>query len=199
MQKEFLLPIQVTYFAKQYLSAFQCQNKDSALRPPVLHSPRWCCPAWDTVKINSDGAIFGGGQELGLSVIAHDGRGICFAWASKRIPRRADGELFETQEAQQASEMALKYGWQSVILESDCANLISKLQASTSDFSVVVPIVADILDLACTFVSCKFSLIKRNGNVVAHHLAKSTVSLLEGSSNLPPDGACLAIAGISNS
>ncbi|KAK4406046.1 hypothetical protein Sango_0611100 [Sesamum angolense] len=139
------------------------------------------------------------GMEMGLGVIARDDQGSCLWWSSKRITRGGNGEIAEAMAVRHGLELGARLGWRSVIIESDCANLISKIMSPDHDMSIIGPIVADSRTLAASFQLCSFNLVPRYCNTVAHILAKSAVGSLEGISNLPAGAANLVLADISTS
>ncbi|KAL0413245.1 UNVERIFIED_CONTAM: putative mitochondrial protein [Sesamum radiatum] len=168
--EKFLLPDQIVVFAKQYLDAFITQQRGAAPNCPVRYATRWTCPPDGMIKINCDGAVFETDHEAGIGVVARDSRGICLAWASHRVCHRADGELAEELAARRAMELASRNHWDSIILESDSANLISKLNSDAHDSSSIGPIIWDIRCLSSKFRYCSFIFAKRLCNSVAHAL-----------------------------
>ncbi|KAL0433132.1 UNVERIFIED_CONTAM: hypothetical protein Slati_2647500 [Sesamum latifolium] len=149
------------------------------------------------IKINCDGAVFEQGNEMGVGIIARNEAGVCVAWSSNRIPKPGEGELAEAPAVRHGLEVALQYGWPSIIIESDCANLVSKLKSLQSGFLIVGPIVSDSLYFASKFRPCSFCYVSRLCNAVAHALAKSAIASLDGSSNMPAWIANLVLADIS--
>ncbi|KAL0327681.1 UNVERIFIED_CONTAM: hypothetical protein Sangu_1846100 [Sesamum angustifolium] len=175
------------------------EAKQSGSNPFPIALLHWLCPPSATVKINCDGAVFEQGMEMGLGVIARDDQGGCLWWSSKRITRGGNGEIAEAMAVRHGLELGARLGWSSVIIESDCANLISKILSPDHDMSFIGPIVADSRTLAASFQLCSFNLVPRYCNTVAHVLAKSAVGSLEGISNLPAGAADLVLADISTS
>ncbi|KAL0310148.1 UNVERIFIED_CONTAM: hypothetical protein Sangu_2458200 [Sesamum angustifolium] len=135
----------------------------------------------------------------GWELFARDDQGSCLWWSSKRITRGGNGEIAEAMAVRHGLELGARLGWSSVIIESDCANLISKILSPDHDMSFIGPIVADSRTLAASFQLCSFNLVPRYCNTVAHVLAKSGVGSLEGISNLPAGAADLVLADISTS
>ncbi|KAL0325000.1 UNVERIFIED_CONTAM: hypothetical protein Sradi_5069300 [Sesamum radiatum] len=151
MQKQFLLPHQVIEFTENYLKSFKSQNSVTNIRLSSLNPQHWLCPPSATVKINCDGAVFEQGMEMGLGAIARDDQGRCLWWSSKRITRGGNGEIAEAMAVRHGLELGARLGWSSIILESDCANLISKIMSPDHDMSFIGPIVADSRSLAASF------------------------------------------------
>ena len=70
-----------------------------------------------------------------------------------------------------------KKDFSKIIVGSDCATLIQRLNSLAPDRSEVGPVVADIKKVAVSFISCEFRHVYRDSNVAAHLLARSCVSL----------------------
>ncbi|KAL0462102.1 UNVERIFIED_CONTAM: putative ribonuclease H protein [Sesamum latifolium] len=195
--KEFLLPMQVVDFARQYLLAFFSHNP-KVLAAQVLHSSSWQAPPSDWVKLNFDGSILNGGQAFGLGVIARDSAGSCLAWSSIRLQHRGPAELAEAFAAREAIRVAHLRQWRRVILEGDCNSLIQKLSSATSDFSISSSVVEDVCLLSTMFASVSFSFVLRSGNSAADLLAKRALIQEGDSVYLPPGLAAVILAESSN-
>ncbi|KAL0285140.1 UNVERIFIED_CONTAM: hypothetical protein Sangu_2792800 [Sesamum angustifolium] len=181
-------------FAAQYLDSYLSQV--DALSQQVRSRLRasWIAPSADCIKINFDVAVFAAEGAIGVRAVARDSQGQCMAWLAQRVIRAGDGELAEAWVAREAVQLDVRKGWRKVVIEGDCASLIHKLADSIRDFSHLDPIVADILIYAENFHFCLFSWVKRSGNVVAHHLAHSTVGRVEGISVVSPTMLGLLLA-----
>ncbi|KAL0416151.1 UNVERIFIED_CONTAM: putative mitochondrial protein [Sesamum latifolium] len=129
--------------------------------------------------------LFMGGAAVGLGAVARGGNGECLAWLSRRVARAGDVEMAEALVAREAIQLACRRGWNLIVIEGDCANLVCKLQASQRDVSSVGPIVFDILYLATTFISCQLGLVRRSGNSVSNFFARSALGVVEGGSVVP--------------
>ncbi|KAL0340131.1 UNVERIFIED_CONTAM: hypothetical protein Sradi_4529900 [Sesamum radiatum] len=181
-----LEPVQASNFAAQYLDSYLSQVDASARPVSSSSSAVWIAPSANCVKINFDGAVFAAEGAIGVGIVARDSQGRCMAWLSHRVFRAGSGEMAEAWAAREAIQLAVRKGWRKVVIEGDCASLIRKLADGTRDSSLVDPVVVDILKYAVNFHPCLFSWVKRSGNAVAHHLAQSAVSCVEGTSVVSP-------------
>ncbi|KAL0447953.1 UNVERIFIED_CONTAM: putative mitochondrial protein [Sesamum latifolium] len=135
--------------------------------------------------------------EIGFfRVITRDSNGHCLTWSSIRLHRRVLPEVAEAWAARIAIQLAHRFGWTDIVIESDCASLNSQLISSTTLSSCIGPIAFDILSLAAGFNSYYFSLVRRTGNLVAHSLARHAVSWDEGTTLLPYPTCTLALADL---
>ncbi|KAL2903407.1 DNA-directed RNA polymerase subunit alpha [Bienertia sinuspersici] len=67
---------------------------------------------------------------------------------------------------------AWECGYRRLIIESDCLPLIQKLKKSKTQNSALGLVLEDISYLVSLFGFCSFSFVKREGNVLAHSIAK---------------------------
>ncbi|KAL0336959.1 UNVERIFIED_CONTAM: hypothetical protein Scaly_1971000 [Sesamum calycinum] len=134
------------------------------------------------------------GSAMGIGVVARDLNGVCLAWLSRKVLRTGNGEIAEALAAREAIQLAARRGWKSIIIEWDCAVLISKLRAVDHDLSYIGTVIFDILSFVNLFTSCQFACVKRAFNSVAHCLAKSAVGMLEGVDDLPSSALDIVIS-----
>ncbi|XP_071906100.1 uncharacterized protein [Coffea arabica] len=78
----------------------------------------------------------------------------------------------------QALNFAKQKGWRKVLIQSDCKGIIDKINARKAEDPNIGVILFYILKLRQVFTECSFSFIKREGNFVAHHLAKFAINLM---------------------
>ncbi|KAL0433401.1 UNVERIFIED_CONTAM: hypothetical protein Slati_2674400 [Sesamum latifolium] len=114
-------------------------------------SLQWVAPPENVVKINSDATLFQDKGDIGIGVIARDSIGRCLAWKASRFHRRLAAEAWAVRIA---IELAAQYGWNRIILEGDCATLLTKLKFADCSSPVSGPIVHDVLMLSSSFLSC---------------------------------------------
>ena len=76
-----------------------------------------------------------------------------------------------------ALEFAFNLGFQNAILEGDSLGLIKALKTEDHNLSPLGLLVKDVKLAANNFVSLSYSHIKRNGNIVAHNLAKHAIRI----------------------
>ncbi|KAK4401671.1 putative mitochondrial protein [Sesamum angolense] len=115
--------------------------------------------------------------------------GGCVGWLSLRLAKTSDGPLAEAFAAREAVLFAINRGWQNVVLEGDCATLITKLLSGLRDFSAIGSITLDIQNLISYFQFSRFSFVQRSCNSVAHALAKLALGSASGESNIPAPAA----------
>ncbi|KAK4390180.1 hypothetical protein Sango_2081300 [Sesamum angolense] len=137
------------------------------------------------VKINYDAALFLDTDDFGIGVIARDHKGNCLAWLSQRLYRTISPELAEAWVARPAIDLGIIFKRDKIIIEGDCANLVKQLVDHEGYSSSTKLLIHDIFALCPRFLSCSFSLVRRQGYCVAHSLARSAVNFAEGLTDLP--------------
>ncbi|XP_074373951.1 uncharacterized protein LOC141714325 [Apium graveolens] len=134
-------------------------------------SSKWLAPPISVTKINMDASLAIEGW-IGIGVVARDFTGSVIFAATKRIRAYWSSEVAEAKAIDIAVRLGRKYGLEEVILESDCKNLVNRLSKGVTYLSDLDYVLDDILVTSTSFKSISWSHVKRDGNSVAHHLAR---------------------------
>ena len=160
--------------------------------PKLIHRNhvRWRPPNTDEMKINYDGAIFSEEGRAGLGVVIRNSEGAVIASLSQQIPLPATVTQVEALAARRATEFAVELGITSAVLEGD-SDIVHKELIST-DLSLALHghIIHDVKQLASYFTCIRFVHVRRQGNNVAHALARRAITapnLNIWMDNVPPD------------
>jgi ribonuclease HI len=134
------------------------------------YQTHWTPPPPGFVKINVDAAV--ANSRTTLAVVARNEHGnIVKAWAKEHMA--GDALFAEASAFLWALQLAKNSGMQQIIVEGDAKLVVEALLKNANDVSwTIAAIISDALVLASSFSSCKFGWIKRDGNTVAHMLAK---------------------------
>ncbi|KAK4397218.1 hypothetical protein Sango_1558400 [Sesamum angolense] len=95
---------------------------------------KWIPLEAGTIKINFDGAVLQKGCKVGIGGVARDSTGSVLAWFSRKYQRQVNGEIAEALAAKEAVDLAIRHGWNRILIEGDCLNLINKLNSSEPDY-----------------------------------------------------------------
>ncbi|XP_021714646.1 uncharacterized protein LOC110682599 [Chenopodium quinoa] len=131
----------------------------------------WLPPPLGAVKINVDASISEDGW-VGLGAIARDSNGQVMFAAVSRARARWEPLVAESKAALFGLRKARELGYMDVILEADSLQLVSKIKKHSFAFATVDGILEDIVVVSSNFSSIIWSHVKREGNFVAHHLAR---------------------------
>ncbi|GJU03525.1 reverse transcriptase [Tanacetum coccineum] len=140
------------------------------MAPRNAPSQAWSPPSYREIKINGDAGVGNDGVTgLGFVIRSHSGAVLvagsrCIKFATSVVEAEAKACLW-------AVEVALAKGFTRVVLESDSSVLVVAFKHD----KVLVHIRALFLHihrLCLSFESCSWSFVQREGNRVAHELAR---------------------------
>ncbi|KAL2927000.1 hypothetical protein RDABS01_000047 [Bienertia sinuspersici] len=154
------------------------------------NSKVWQPPPCDIVKLNVDASIDEAGW-VGFGVVArtHEGK-VVFA-ATRRNKARWTPEVAEAKALVYAVKLGRDFGITKAMVESDCLTIISRLSKGATHLTELDTVLGDILQLSSSFACMTWSHINREGNYVAHHLARIIPLHCEKiwEDNVPPEVA----------
>ncbi|KAK4479669.1 hypothetical protein RD792_015198 [Penstemon davidsonii] len=133
---------------------------------------RWQAPGVNKVKLNFDASINSELGVCGLGVVARSNTGACIGWTSTCIRQPLDPLTAEAKAALYAVEFARTHQWDSIILEGDSNVIITAIQGSSDSSADFGNVVSDLKDLVAEFSHFKAQHIGREGNRVAHEIAR---------------------------
>ena len=133
---------------------------------------RWRPPPATCVKANFDGAVFSQDGLASIGIIIRNEQGLVMADLAQQIPLLASVEMVEVLAARQAVVFAKELGFDKVIVEGDSANTITSINGGHMDYSVLGHVLMDIKCLFSSFSYISVTHTNREGNCVAHKLAR---------------------------
>ncbi|GLT37780.1 hypothetical protein SLA2020_120780 [Shorea laevis] len=133
---------------------------------------RWTPPGGDHVKINVDGAVSAHQRAYGMGAVAQNSSGEVVAAMSCK----GQGVVCGIAEAcclRKALQWARDLSFEKVIMESDCASLVTAMNSHLSYInSSLGTVLSDCKLLMASITNCHVKFIHRMGNLVAHELAR---------------------------
>ncbi|KAK9983964.1 hypothetical protein SO802_033489 [Lithocarpus litseifolius] len=170
---------QIAYLSKKWLAEYQARQVSPG--PSLIHTQptrcRWLPPPSGAVKINFDGATFPKEKKSGIGVVIRDTRGLVIASCSKVVHQVLSVSDIEALAAAWALSFASDVGVRQAILEGDSLTVISDLR---EDGKVLAPyglLLEDVKVLSLHFEELRYSHTKREGNSLAHGLARYALSI----------------------
>ena len=162
--------------ARNALLEFQQAHPVTSSPLSSLPQTKWEPPPTDWIKVNFDGAVFQDRNEAGLGVIIRNGHGLVMAALTQTIPLPTSVEMVEVL----ATRRALIYAWElsfdHIILEGDLNIAIRAMSSDIFSAASFGHILSDIKALASNFSQVVFRHTHRQGNKVAHSLARAACS-----------------------
>ena len=137
---------------------------------------RWKPPESDVYKVNYDGATFADQGRAGIGVVVRNSEGAVMAALSQRLPLPTTVAQVEALAARKAVEFALEIGFSRVTIEGDSDTIYRELRSIDSSLALHGHVIQDTKCLASSFVSHSFSHVRRQGNNVAHALARWAIN-----------------------
>ncbi|XP_075663127.1 uncharacterized protein LOC142632642 [Castanea sativa] len=156
--------------------------------PHSHHSQtRWLPPPGNLVKINFDGAVFSRENISGIGVVVRDENGLVLGSCTKRLSQAYSVMETEAMEAATALVFASELGVRQAILKGDSLAVIKALIETKYPLSPLG--LEDVRMFSQRFDKMLYSHTKREGNFVAHSLARYPISIpdfLVWTEDVPP-------------
>ena len=131
----------------------------------------------DIFKINFDGAVSAEESYSGVGVIVWNREGLVIATMSEKIPQILQPTKIEAMAATRALEFAREVGISEAILEGDSVMVIKALATKDTRLAPFGLLIQDAYRFTSAFSLLSYSHTKREGNQVAHDLAKLAVTI----------------------
>ncbi|KAL8104689.1 hypothetical protein AgCh_028771 [Apium graveolens] len=141
----------------------------------------WKQPQAETVKVNTDAALFENSNCYSYAMVARDHTGAMLEAVSCCRPGRPNPELAEAVGIREALSWVKQKSWPSTIVESDCLGAIQAIRCSSIHLSYLGRVIDEckqlLSDLESRNVTLKF--VKRSANKVAHFIARNSSSIAD--------------------
>ena len=137
-----------------------------------MSDSKWKPPDKDEFKTNYDGAVFQETNETGIGVVIRNDEGEVLGALSEKIALPGSVVTVEMLAARRAVHFALEIGISHSVFEVDSEIIDKALSTDVTPFSSFGHIVEDTKSIASSLVNFSFSHTRRQGNFVAHALAR---------------------------
>ena len=149
--------------------------------PRSPHAPNWQAPSLGFFKINIDGAASNDGTNSTIGVIIRDNQGNPIAASNKILPSPYTAKITKAVAFLHKVLLASKMKIFHAIFEFDALSIVQALNQGVVGGEIRL-ILHDIRIFSTSFSWCSFQHLKRDGNRVAHELAKA--ARLSGTSQI---------------
>ena len=133
---------------------------------------RWIPPPHNVYKLNYDAAVFKDSASSGFGAVIRNFSGDVMAAMTVKGPAVQGSDLVELLACRKALEFAIDAGFTRLVVEGDSVNATRWIASGTENQSAIGHVVGDIRHLAGALEWTSVSYTKRNGNRVAHELAR---------------------------
>ena len=124
------------------------------------------------MKINFDGAVFSSTNQFGVGVVIRDAHGLVITSYSRKLPKVYRAIEVESLAVAMALSFALDIGFSRAVLEGDSWEVFKALTDEEPALTSYGLLVNDAKVISRNFNQLLYSHIRREGNFVAHSLAR---------------------------
>ncbi|XP_030924605.1 uncharacterized protein LOC115951568 [Quercus lobata] len=134
--------------------------------------PKWIAPPPNTYKINYDGAVLDEENKAGVGVVIRDCNGEVIASLIQQLDQAFQLVKVEAIAACRAVEFGNELGVGCAIVEGDSVVIVKALRNKDNGLTSFAHLINDVSLFSSLFSELSYSHIRRNGNKVAHSLAR---------------------------
>lgn len=142
---------------------------------PPVHA--WMRPMEGFLKVNWDASLDLEGRRMGMGIAILDHNGTLLAALCATKDFITDPTTAEAYAVLKAVEFSHSLGLRRIILEGDALEIVSKLKHDENWLGSYGNILLEEKQLLCTCIDWKVQHVHRQGNRVAHQLAKLALQL----------------------
>ncbi|GLU23845.1 hypothetical protein SLE2022_398210 [Rubroshorea leprosula] len=134
---------------------------------------RWSPPSEGHVKINVDGAVSSHKRIYGMGAVVRNNSGEVVVAMACKGQGAVGVEIAEACCMCKALQWACEFSFDRVMMESDCASLVTALNSGIAAInSGLGTVISDCKLLMAFILDCRVQHIRQEGNSVAHELAR---------------------------
>ncbi|XP_018860262.1 uncharacterized protein LOC109021962 [Juglans regia] len=146
-------------------------------RSQTLKHYKWHPPSAGCLKLNVDAAVFPEWDKAGVGPVLRDENGrVIMALSRAEIPMEGS-EGIELLAIFRGLQQCATMGVSNIVVESDSLLSIDALNDDNMTNSMLGVLYYEIKKLATCFDACLFSHVYREGNMVAHKLARNAFKI----------------------
>ncbi|KAL0011847.1 hypothetical protein SO802_006955 [Lithocarpus litseifolius] len=140
--------------------------------PSFRTETKWTPPQIEWYKTNFDAAIFKDDGRAGVGVVIRDTNSLVMASLSQNFQLATSMEEMEATATIRAIELSLELGFDNIIFEGDCETVIKALTDPSPSLVSYGLLIHEAQQLATRLHGISFQHVGREGNKVAHNLAR---------------------------
>ena len=157
---------------KSYLEEYLKETDQSKTQAQPAPEARWTPPRLLRYKVNYDGAVFKETNEAGIGIIVRDSSGLVMASLVQKVLFPHSIPSIEAWAAKRSIQFALEIGLTEAEFEGDSQIIVTALKDTYPSLAPFGLLIEDAKGLARKLQQFSFSHVKRQGNSLAHALAR---------------------------
>ena len=123
-----------------------------------------------------DATLFEGLDCMGIGVVSRDHEGCIIPALSQRVHLPQSIEMAEALAGRKVVVFAKELSLSDVIIEGDCLWVAQVLAASSQCNTLFGQVIKETRQIGASLLQCQFLHVRREGNRLAHALAKRAIS-----------------------
>ena len=135
----------------------------------------WLPPPEGLYKANFDVAFFGNSGTTGIGVVVRDSKGEIIAALSQKILEPHSVDAAEALACNRAVVFAKELSLFSVIVEGDSMRIVQAASNKRANLTLFGHVINEIHESCSSFNRISFQHVRRDGNMLAHSLARRAV------------------------
>ena len=139
----------------------------------------WKLPPQDVYKLNFNAAVFSDLKCSGVGAIIRNSAGEVMTGMLAKGEYMHNSDEAEALACQKALEFSMEAGFSNLVIEGDSSNVMRAILSSVANNSFFGHIVDDIRHNISGRQFVAFSCVKREGNMVAHSLARFSRNIVD--------------------
>ncbi|KAK3194881.1 hypothetical protein Dsin_026191 [Dipteronia sinensis] len=171
---------EVADWAKNFLTEYkECNAREKVSSLVRRGNVVWPHPSPGVFKVNCDASIDVKGGRIGFGLVIRDTSGFVMVASSQVIVGNFNAQVAEASAILRGIQLSKDCGFSPCIFEFDAEVVIRWINSSSHLESVCGAILSDIHFLNSEMVGACFDYVSRQGNQIAHLLAKNALLLSE--------------------
>jgi hypothetical protein len=146
---------------------------------PISSPAHWFKPPHGFFKLNWDAALDRNQKWMGVGIVSRDSYGKVIASKCSCHHYISNPLVAETFGAKLCVEFGISLGFKSVVIEGDAVGVVSALNQVVVDEGIATNLIAETRVLLENFDRWTIKHVRREGNKIAHSLAKLVISQLQ--------------------
>ena len=172
-------PWWLTNWAAELLEEYKKAQANMVISNAAPSRSYWKLPPQDVYMLNFNAAVFSDLKCSGVGAIIRNSAGEVMTGMLAKGEYMHNSDEAEALACQKALEFSMEGGFSNLVIEGDSSNVMRAILSSVANNSFFGHIVDDIRHNISGRQFVAFSCVKREGNMVAHSLARFSRNIVD--------------------